>query len=141
VHSYKKFCRTFGCSSVVMAWIAPSAYEQHEFVSSAIVEMLAAYAVTLLSPGEKPTVVSPLGVVMVFKSEGLKDLADLAEKGDYAVSYDLMSGYFHVDLRQRSRTLVGFQWKGKYYTYNCLPFGLSTSPWVFSKVMRDLVIF
>ena len=25
--------------------------------------------------------------------------------------------------------------------YNCLPFGLSTTPWVFSKVMRELVMF
>jgi len=69
--------------------------------------MLAANAVTLLPPGEKPTVVRPLGVVpkrgtekfrltvnmryvnrrlgrKVFKFEGLKDVSDLAEKGDYA---------------------------------------------------------
>ena len=73
----------------------------------------------------------------VFKLEGLKDLSDLAEKGDYAVSYDLMSGYYHVGLHLRSKTFVGFKWEGKYYTYNCLPFGLSTAPWVFSKVMRN----
>jgi hypothetical protein len=24
--------------------------------------------------------------------------------------------------------------------YNCLPFGLSAAPWVFSKVMRELVL-
>ena len=78
--------------------------------------MLASNLVTLLPPGEKPTVVSPLWAVpkrgtakfrlsvnmryvnrhvgtKVFKFEGLKDLADMAEKGDHAVSYDLMSGY------------------------------------------------
>ena len=49
----------------------------------------------------------------VFKFEGLKDLADLAEKGDYAVSYDLKSGYYHVGLHPRSRTFVGFKWEGK----------------------------
>jgi hypothetical protein len=76
-----------------------------------------------------------------FKLEGLKDLSDLAEKGGYAVSYDLMSGYYHVGLHLRSRTFVGFKWEGKYYTYNCLPFGHSTAPWVFSKVMRELVMF
>ena len=70
----------------------------------------------------------------------MKDLADLAERGDYAVSYDLMSGYYHVGLFQASRTYVGFEWGGKYYVYNCLPFGLSTAPWVFSKVMRELVM-
>jgi hypothetical protein len=70
-----------------------------------------------------------------FKFEGLKNLADMAERGDYAVSYDLMSGYYHGGLFQASRTYVGFKWGGKYYVYNCLSFGLSTAPWVFSKVM------
>ena len=60
----------------------------------------------------------------VFKSDGLNDLADLAERRDHAVSYDLMSGYYHVGLHPRSRTFVCFSWKGRYYVYNCLPFGL-----------------
>ncbi len=75
-----------------------------------------------------------------FKLEGLKDLADLAERGDCAVSYDLMLGYYHVGLFQTSRTYVGFMWRGKYYVYNCLPFGLSMAPWVFSKALRALVM-
>jgi len=128
-------------SSVVMDWIeegyrmvwavaaplakemakAPSAAERHDFVSGAVAEMLAGNAVTSLPPGERPWVVSPLGVVRkprtykfrltvhvryvnrhlgnkAFKFEGLKDIADLAEKGDHAVSFDLMSGYYHVGL-------------------------------------------
>jgi hypothetical protein len=72
-----------------------------------------------------------------FKFERLKDLADMAERGDYAVSYDLMSGNYHVSLFQASRTYVGLKWGGKYYVYNCLPFGLSTA---FSKVLRELVM-
>jgi len=44
----------------------------------------------------------------VFKFEELKDLADLAERGDHAAPYDLMSGYYHVGLHPRSRTFVGF---------------------------------
>jgi len=67
-------------------------------------------------------------------------MADLAERGDYAVSYDMMSGYYHVGLFHASRTYVGFKWEGKYYVYNCLPFGLSTAPWVFSKLMRERVM-
>ena len=103
---------------------APSALKQHEFVSGAVAEMLAKNAVTGLPPGAKPKVVSPLGVVpkrgtgkfrltvnlryvnrhlgkKVFMFEGLKDLVDLAEKGDHV-------GYYHVGLIPRSRTFVGF---------------------------------
>ncbi len=113
--------------------------------------MLATNVVTLLPPGEKPWVVSPMGVFpkartgkfrltvnmwfinrhvgdKAFKFEGLKDMADLAERGDYAVSYDLMSGYYHACPFHASRTYVGFKWEGKKYVYNCLPFGLSTAP-------------
>ena len=63
-----------------------------------------------------------------FKFEGLSDLADLAEKGDHTVSFDLTSGYYHVGLHPRTRTYTGFCWKGEYYQYNCLPFGMKSAP-------------
>ncbi len=53
----------------------------------------------------------------------------------------MMSGYYHVGLHPRSITFVGFKWEEKYYVYYCLPFGLYTVSWVFSKVMRELVMF
>ena len=57
------------------------------------------------------------------------------------MSNDLMSGYYHVGLFQASRTYVGFKWGGKYYVYKSLLFGLSTAPFIFSKVMRDLAMY
>jgi len=42
---------------------APSALEYSAFLPGAVAEMLSAGAVTLLQLGQKPTVVSPLGVV------------------------------------------------------------------------------
>ena len=122
-----------------------------DFITKAIADMLVAGAASVLPPGVIPTVVSPLGVVAkahstklrliinmiyvndhlakrVFKFEGLSDLADMSEKGDYSISYDLTSGYYRVPLYPDSRRFVGFQWKVVYYQYNRLPFGLSTAP-------------
>jgi hypothetical protein len=141
-----------------------SSLEHQDFVTGAVEEMVKAGAVSILPSGTIPTVISPLGVVpkpnsdkfrlivnmryvnehlvkRVFKFEGLSDIADMAVKGDYSVAYDLTSGYYHVSLHVDSRRFVGFKWKGVYYQYNCLPFGLSTAPWVFSKVIRELVMF
>ena len=42
---------------------AASSFEQHESASSVVFEMLAANSLTLLPLGEKPMVVSPLGLV------------------------------------------------------------------------------
>jgi len=138
---------------------------QESFVTSAVEEMIVAGAIMILPKGERrPDVASPLGVVpkgtegesmliismrcvnehMVkkkFKFEGLKDLEDLAEKGDHALSFDLASGYYHVELQHQTRSNIGFESKGTYYFYNYLPFGLATAPWVFSKVMRELVMY
>ncbi len=103
-----------------------------------------------------PTAVSPLGdfpkphsnmlrlianiiyvnkhiTIRVFKFKGLSDIANIAEKGDFSLSYYLTSGYYHVALHPESRRFVEFKWKGIYYQYNCLTFWLSTAPWVFSK--------
>ena len=141
-----------------------SAFEHRDFVSKAIAEMEVEGALTPMPRGQRPTVVSPIGVVpkprsdkfrlvinmryvtnylakKVFKFEGLSDLADIAEKGDHSVSYDLMSGYYHVSLHPATRRFVGIKWEGVYYIYTCLTFGLASAPWVFSKVMRELVMY
>ncbi len=48
-------------------------------------------------------------VKRVFKLEGLSDIADMANKGDYSLFYDLTSGYCHVALHPDSRHFVGFK--------------------------------
>ncbi len=98
-----------------------SALEHNELVNKAISEMVEAGAASALPTGVIPTVVSPLGVVpkphsdklrlivnmrYVNKSprqaslliQGLCDIVDMADKGDYSSSYDLTSGYYHVAL-------------------------------------------
>jgi hypothetical protein len=142
---------------------APYAMKHSVFVSGTVAEMLSVGAVTLLPRGQKPLVVSPLGVVSkphtnkyrlsvnlryvnrrfrkkIFKFEGWKDLADLSERGGHAVSYDLMPGYYHVGVHPGSMTFIGFFWEGRYCVYNCLPFGLSTTSWFFSKSMREFMM-
>jgi hypothetical protein len=37
-----------------------------------------------------------------FKLEGLYDLSDLAKRGDHAISFDLTSGYYQVELHPRT---------------------------------------
>jgi len=91
-------------------------FEHRHLVTNAVAETVTKKTVTMLPPDEEPWVVSLFGVVpkrgtdklrltvsmryvnrhlgqKAFKFEELKDLADYAEKEDYAVSYDFMSGY------------------------------------------------
>jgi hypothetical protein len=143
---------------------APSAFEHKELVNDTIKEIVEAGGLTRLPRSHRPTVMSPIDVVakphsdkfrlainmryvnkhlakMVFAFEGLVNLADIAEKGDHLVSYNLKPACYHMGLIPMSRRFVGIKWKGVFYEYTCLAFGLSTGPWVFSKVMRELVMY
>lgn len=52
---------------------------------------------------------------------------------------DLESAYHHVDMHPESIPHLGFCWKGQYYVFCSLPFGLSSACWVFTMLTRELV--
>jgi len=51
---------------------------------------------------------------------------------------DLKNAYFMVPIARQDRGYLCFQWK-KAYKLNCLPFGLSSGPWVFTKTTWPVV--
>jgi hypothetical protein len=53
--------------------------------------------------------------------------------------FDLKSGYHHIDICPQQHTFLGFSWKGKYFCSTVLPFDLSTTPFIFSKCLREMV--
>ena len=68
-----------------------------------------------------------------FKMEGIHVLRDLLKAGDWMAKIDLKDAYFMVPMAKEDRTYLCFQWKGRAYQFNCLPFSLSSVPWVFTK--------
>ena len=58
-------------------------------------------------------------------------------------SFDIKSGYHHIDIHANDQPFLGFAWvfdsKPRYFQFTVLPFGLSTGPYIFTKVMRPLV--
>ena len=69
----------------------------------------------------------------------LKALRYLLPPGGFMISFDLESGYHHIGVHEDSQRYLGFQLAGRYFYCAALPFGLSTAPRVFTKVMRALV--
>jgi hypothetical protein len=53
--------------------------------------------------------------------------------------WDLKSGYHHVDIFHSHCKYLGFKWKNNFYIFTVLPFGLMTSEYIFTKVVRSLV--
>ena len=74
-----------------------------------------------------------------FKLEDIRTAVKLYKKGDQVVTFDLKSGYHHVDVAQEHWKYLGFQWNGKYFCFCSLPFGLSSAPCLFNKLVRVMV--
>ena len=141
-----------------------SAIENSDFVEKSILEMLKTGAIK--ESASPPKVVNPLSVST--DSRGKKRfILDLryinnylykdkikfddwkcfenyleANKG-YLFKFDLKSGYYHVDIFSPHQTYLGFSWviggTTRYFFFTVLPFGLSTAPFIFTKILRPLV--
>jgi hypothetical protein len=49
------------------------------------------------------------------------------------------TGYHHFDICTKQQTYLGFSWKGNFYCFTVLPFGLLSSPFLFTKCLRAMV--
>ena len=47
---------------------------------------------------------------------------------------DLKNTYFALPIGEPDKKYLRFRWKGQMHQFNCLPFGLSCAPWVFTKI-------
>lgn len=74
-----------------------------------------------------------------FKMEGIHTLKSLVARGDWLVKIDLKDAYFSIPIDQAHRRFLCFQFGEQIYQFNCLPFGLTSAPWVFTKTLKPAV--
>ena len=78
-----------------------------------------------------------------FRYEDLRSLSEVFEQGFWFFTWDLKSGYHHVDIFHPHQQFLGFAWDfegvTRYFTFAVLPFGLSTACFCFTKLFRPLV--
>jgi hypothetical protein len=74
-----------------------------------------------------------------FHFKGLDTLASLIQEGDYMFTIDLTAAFWHMAIHPDSLNLMGVKWDSQYYMFSILPFSLSLSPWVFTKVGQQMV--
>lgn len=78
-----------------------------------------------------------------FKIDDLSLTIKMTRKGFRMIKFDLKSGYYHVDIHPEHQVYLGFSWfiggKQRFFVFKVLPFGLSSGPFVFTKLLRPLV--
>ena len=77
-----------------------------------------------------------------FKMEGFHMHGrDLVRQGDWLAKINLKDAYFLIPVHPCHQKFLQFSWKGSLYQFQCLLFGLSCAPRVFTKVMKPVVAF
>ena len=75
--------------------------------------------------------------------EDIRTVFDLFQSGYFFFTFDLQCGYHHVKIFPDHRQYLGFSWNFgwvvKFFVFTVLPFGLSSAPYIFSKLVRSLV--
>ena len=78
-----------------------------------------------------------------FKYEDLRVAMSIFQQGDYMITFNLKSGYHHVDIHHKHWQFLGFSWEQdhskQFYVFCVLPFGLATACYLFTKLLRPLV--
>ena len=79
-----------------------------------------------------------------FKCEDLSVALKVMSKGYYLFKFDLKSGYPHVKIFPDFRKYLAFAWDFgdrvlKYFQFAVLPFGLSSAPYLFTKLLKPVV--
>jgi hypothetical protein len=76
-----------------------------------------------------------------FKIENWWSLRALLQPGDYMVRLDLKDAFLSIPIHPDFVKFLCFDWKGQRYAWQRLPFGLTSSPRIFTKVCKPIVAF
>ena len=73
-----------------------------------------------------------------FSMESSRSVLNAIRQGDFLLTTDMKDGYFHIPIHQESQKFLRFVFQGKVFQFRALPFGLSTAPQVFTRVIAFL---
>ena len=74
-----------------------------------------------------------------FHMSTLKDVSQTIRQDDWSITVDLKDAFLHIPIHSEYHRFLQFQWKGRTYQFCRLPFGLTSSPQVFTDITRPLM--
>lgn len=74
-----------------------------------------------------------------FKLEDGKTVQKLITSECFMATIDLKDAYHLIRVKDSDRKFLRFFFEGELYEYTCLPFGLSTAPYTFTKLLKPVM--
>ena len=78
---------------------------------------------------------------LTFRMDGFGSIMTLISRGDFFVSIDLTDAYHAIAMHPFFCKFLTFVFLGVYYQYTCLPQGLTSSPRIFTKIMKTVLTY
>lgn len=78
----------------------------------------------------------------VFDSYPLPNITDILDqlgKSMYFSTLDMASGYWQIEMDEKSREITAFQANYKFWEWNRMPFGLKNAPSTFQRLMNNVL--
>jgi hypothetical protein len=76
-----------------------------------------------------------------FQMETHSKIIELLQHNDYMASIDLSDAFFSIPIHDSCKKFLSFEFDGSQYSYNVLPFGFTSSPRIFSKMLKPAIIY
>lgn len=71
--------------------------------------------------------------------EDIRCAKHLISNNCYMCSIDLKDAYYLIPIHKTFRKFLRFNFQGQIFQFTCLPFGLCTSPFVYTKIMKAVI--
>jgi len=81
------------------------------------------------------SIVSKHGV----RYESVAQVKSFLQKGDFITSIDVKGAFFHIPIAPNSRYWLQFIADGTIYHFQTLPFGVTTAPYIWTKVLAQII--
>lgn len=75
-----------------------------------------------------------------FKMEDTRTVTRLIHKNCFLATIDLKDAYFLVSVDKADRKFLRFYFDKVLYEFTCLPFGLASAPFAFTKLLKPLLV-
>ena len=76
-----------------------------------------------------------------FSMETLSTVRDWLQPGYYCISLDIKDAYLNIPMHRDSKKYLRFSWLGELLQWESLPFGLTCSPRVLTKILKPVIAF